>query len=114
MTKSQRKIISNLNYINKQNDDSNCALNRTTYYEKEKLIPVEVYYNIFNKIIKIFKIIIFFDKIMYFYEKYYIENVNIIICYIMDCIICEILIPNTTDIYSIFLHNVHNLSDNTY
>ncbi len=54
MTKSQSKIVSNLNCINKQNDDSNCALSRTTYYEKEKLIHVEVYYNIFNKLTNIY------------------------------------------------------------
>ena len=34
MTKSQSKIVSNLNCIDEQNDDSKYTLSRTTYYEK--------------------------------------------------------------------------------
>ena len=47
--------ITKLNLISEYNFNNSSSVSRTTFYEKEKLIPLITYENIFNKISNLYK-----------------------------------------------------------
>lgn len=49
-----QKNITKANIISKYNLYNDTLINRTTFYEKEKLIPLKTYENLFNKIITLY------------------------------------------------------------
>lgn len=49
-----QKDITKANIISKYNLSNDTLINRTTFYEKEKLIPLKTYENLFNKIITLY------------------------------------------------------------
>jgi hypothetical protein len=50
------KIVADFNFNNDKKDKNgnDVIINRTTFYEKEKLIPTEIYLGIFHKIVKLY------------------------------------------------------------
>lgn len=50
VTKTKMEITNNFNFKN----EKNIKINRTSFYEKEKLIPVDFFTNVFNKITKVY------------------------------------------------------------